>query len=155
MMQKTNKIAFLFLSLFGVGKIRYSPGTLASLLCIPLLFPFYYFRNLLLLAFISIVIYFYSISIISKQVDKPYDKHWIVIDEFLGMAVTVLPFFFFVEPTFLHQILAFVFFRFFDILKPLNIRGIDNLNTPSSVINDDLMAGIYSAATLTLISSLI
>lgn len=77
-----------------------------------------------------------------------HDASKIVIDETLGVWITLLcvPF------TWVNVLLAFVLFRFFDILKPLGIRAIDdNMHTPFSVMLDDIVAGIYAAIVLQII----
>ena len=81
-----NKIILTF---FFVGYIKYAPGTIASLL---LLLIWYFIPNILLLqASILILILFSSLyvcnyfSIVSKEKDPGY----IVIDEVLGMSISL------------------------------------------------------------------
>jgi phosphatidylglycerophosphatase A len=52
-------------------------------------------------------------------------------------------------------LLAFLFFRFFDILKPLGIGRLDAMKHPSGIMWDDLLAGLYSNLGLRLILFLI
>ena len=47
--------------------------------------------------------------------------------------------------------LAFVLFRFFDIVKPLGIRALDRRRGAFWVMADDILAGIYSLLVLLLV----
>ena len=64
----------------------------------------------------------------------------IVIDEVFGMTISLL----FLPINFITIVIAFVLFRFFDILKPLGIRKAEKLKNGWGVMVDDLVAGIYS-----------
>jgi phosphatidylglycerophosphatase A len=89
-----------------------------------------------------------------KMTDTDFNE--INIDEAHGMAMAGAPIFLF-QPAhwIVWLIVAFSFFRFFDILKPLGIKAIekkmskksDNLFWQGFVIMlDDTIAGLYSAA---------
>jgi phosphatidylglycerophosphatase A len=68
------------------------------------------------------------------------DSSKVVIDEAAGMCVSLL-----VVPVQLNYIItAFVFFRFFDITKPLYIRSLEELPHGWGVMADDLLSGIYT-----------
>ena len=45
-------------------------------------------------------------------------------------------------------LLALVLFRFFDIVKPLGIRKLDERQGAFWVMADDILAGVYSAVVL-------
>jgi phosphatidylglycerophosphatase A len=68
------------------------------------------------------------------------DPQAFVLDEFAGFALAVL----FLPKTWPVMIAAFALFRFFDTLKPLGIRKLDQLNHPTSIMWDDLLAGLYT-----------
>ena len=76
-----------------------------------------------------------------------HDAQKIVIDEVIGVwiAAFALPF------QWQYYLAAFVLFRFFDILKPLYIRKLDNLKTDWSVMLDDVLAGVYANLVLQLV----
>ncbi len=79
------------------------------------------------------------------------DPSKVVIDEACGYWVTLI----FVPFTFINIVIAFVLFRFFDILKPLGIKKIDAMhNSSHAVMLDDVAAGIYGCAVLHLINYL-
>jgi len=66
-----------------------------------------------------------------------------VIDEVAGylLAVSFFPF----EPQLRIGILAFIFFRAFDILKPFPIRRLEKVGGGFGIVLDDLLAGLYAA----------
>jgi len=77
-----------------------------------------------------------------------HDPGKIVMDETVGVWITVL----FIPFSWINVLLALIIFRFFDILKPLGIRAIDEkMLTPFAVMLDDILAGVYSAITLQII----
>lgn len=77
-----------------------------------------------------------------------HDPGKIVMDETVGVWITVL----FIPFSWVNVLLALIIFRFFDILKPLGIRAIDEkMLTPFAVMLDDILAGVYSAIALQLI----
>ena len=56
----------------------------------------------------------------------------------------------------LYVVLAFIFFRLFDILKPFPISYIDqNLKGGMGIVLDDVVAGIFAAIISTLLMNLI
>lgn len=75
------------------------------------------------------------------------DPALICLDEVVGMLVSMclLPINF---PT---VFLAFLLFRFFDILKPLGIKKIEQLSGAWGVIFDDVLAGIYANMSIRII----
>ncbi|EKD65027.1 MAG: phosphatidylglycerophosphatase A [uncultured bacterium] len=153
---KKNKfLVKTILSLFGIGIIPFSPGTFASAATAIgwyYLLPSFSKYPLLpiFLALILIPTYFISVKLISLYLKPPIDKSWIVIDELFGMIISLLPTIFLHSPVFI--LIAFICFRFFDIVKPSYIKKIDALHTPGSVVLDDVVAGVYSATSVILIS---
>jgi len=75
------------------------------------------------------------------------DNQRIVIDEWAGMCVALLWI-----PLFPRYILpAFLLFRFFDIVKPLFIKKLEQLPGGWGVMFDDLLAGLYTNLLLQLV----
>ncbi|HOV98644.1 MAG TPA: phosphatidylglycerophosphatase A [Bacteroidota bacterium] len=68
-----------------------------------------------------------------------HDPAEVTIDEIVGMWITLL----LVPKTFSITIIAFILFRFFDIVKPFPIQKIDALSGGLSIMLDDVVAGIY------------
>ncbi len=74
-----------------------------------------------------------------------HDHGGIVWDEICGMYVTLLV----APPTVAGWALAFVVFRFMDIVKPWPIRDLDHrLGGGSGIMLDDLVAALYAALVL-------
>ena len=135
-----NRFLLFFSAGFGVGYSPIAPGTLGTLLAIPLYFflsqiPFPLYE-LTLLAF------FFLSTWISEQAQLHWgkkDDQRIVIDEMMGFLVTML----WVPKTAFTIIAGFILFRLFDIIKPPPIRRLENVNGGYGVVLDDVVAGIY------------
>lgn len=82
------------------------------------------------------------------------DPSKVVVDEMVGIWITLLavP----QEWEWWHVILALLLFRFFDIVKPLGVRWIDNnVKGGWGVMLDDILAGIYGAIVLWWVSQFV
>ena len=128
-------------TLFGVGKIGKAPGTMGSLAAFPVIFgfsflnPFFYMVLCMALIVVAVVA--------SDQYGEGKDLKEIVIDEFVGLMVTL----YLVPHDWVLWILAFVVFRALDILKPFPISYLDkNVKGGFGVVLDDLVAGLAANA---------
>lgn len=84
-----------------------------------------------------------------KGKTKVRDQNQIVIDETLGMLFACMPLS--VMPAahpYWALLLAFLFFRFFDIVKVWPATIFDRMHTPEGVMLDDVVAGFYAGAAL-------
>ena len=156
-----NKINFLFVTLFGIGKFKKIPGSVASL--VTTLFLFFLFNilnvapNIILIT--VIVIFFislYAVNIFIKDLDNKDPKE-VVIDEFIGQSIPICLYEIAHEGTReTSQVLTFYFimfilFRVFDITKPYPVSYYDkNFKNSFGVIMDDVCAGLYVVAVLVL-----
>lgn len=128
---------------FGIGYIGKGAGTVAALVvCVLLYFGVQLsvltpFRLFLLIA-LTLLAGVISAGKVEGQWGK--DSSRVVIDEVLGMLVTVL----YVPLNTINLIAALILFRFFDIAKPLYIRRTEQLPGGWGVMADDLLAGIYA-----------
>ena len=127
---------------FGVGYSPIAPGTLGSLIAIPI----YYFLSEIsspLYEITLIGLFFLSVWI-SENAERLFgkkDDQRIVIDEIIGFLVTML----WVRKTLPFIIMGFFLFRFFDILKPFPIRRLEKgLKGGYGVVLDDAIAGVYA-----------
>lgn len=141
----------LFLSFFGVGFIKYAPGTFGTLVTMPLLYLLGYFSPPLFLFIPFLLIFTFLSCTIAEMAQKKYQLHdpgWIVIDEVIGMFVTWL---FFRDNNLLHLTIGFALFRFFDIIKVWPASYFDKeVHHGAGTILDDVISGVYAGA-LTLI----
>ena len=139
--------AKLISTCFGIGYLQKGAGTLAAIMVSLawLLLPekgigFVYYILMVTLIFFCGQ---WASGIVEKQ--WGHDSNRIVVDEVLGMTVSL----FLVPVQWKYVLLAFVHFRFFDILKPLYIRKAEKLSW--GVMADDLLAGIYANIILQLL----
>lgn len=79
---------------------------------------------------------------------KSHDSKKIVIDEVAGQIISLLPLFIIRETGLGWYTMAVVFFRFFDIKKPLGVNRLQDLPQGLGVMADDLLAGVYAALLL-------
>ena len=156
-----NKINFLFVTLFGIGKIKKIPGSFASLATILFLFFLFHIVNVSVnIVLYSIIIIFfislYAVNIFIKDLTNKDPKEE-VIDEFIGQSIPICLY----EiahgmPKDSDQVLKFYFimfilFRIFDIVKPFPVNYYDkNFKNSFGVIMDDVCAGLYVVAVLVL-----
>ena len=149
------KIAFFISTLGYCGYFPKAPGTFGSLVSIPIIFIICYYFGFIGL-FLTIIISFIIALLAVKKV-LMYTKHdpsFVVIDEFIGQAVTFLlianklKYF----NGIIFYILGFILFRIFDITKPFPVSYADKkINNAFGVILDDVFAGLYAAIILYLL----
>ena len=156
-----NKINFLFVTLFGIGKIKKIPGSFASLATTIFLFFLFHILNISLnIVLICVIIIFfislYAVNIFIKDLDNKDPKE-VVIDEFIGQSIPICLYEIAHEgPKETNEVLTFYFimfilFRIFDIAKPYPVSYYDkNFKNSFGVIMDDVAAGLYVVAVLVL-----
>ena len=156
-----NKLIFLFVTLFGVGKLKNIPGSYASLITTIFLFILFHILNfspniILIVVIIVFLISLYAISIFIKNLDNKDPKE-IVIDEFIGQSIPICLYEIAHEGARdTNQVLTFYFimfilFRIFDIAKPYPVSYYDKkFKNSFGVIMDDVCAGLYVVAILVL-----
>jgi len=144
-----NRFFLILATGFGVGYAPFAPGTLGTLIAIPVY---------LLLSAISSPVYeltlisFFFLSVwVSEYAEKHFgktDDQRIVIDEVVGFLVTML----WIPKTASFILIGFILFRFFDILKPFPIRHLERrLKGGWGVVLDDVMAGVYANVVLQIV----
>ncbi len=143
-----------FVTLFGLGKIKFIPGTIGSLVTVIILYVIFHILNLssyfVLLSLVVIFIYsFYAVSSYIED-NENKDPREIVIDELIGQAIPIFayeishgteksP-----DEAIIFYCICFVLFRFFDIVKPFPVSFFDkNFKNSFGVIMDDVCAGLY------------
>ena len=156
-----NKINFLFVTLFGIGKIKIIPGTFGSLATALLLFFLFHILNIspniiLFSIFAIFFISFFAVNVFIKDLTNKDPKE-VVIDEFIGQSI----------PLYLYEVshntpkdsvdafkfylIIFMLFRIFDIVKPFPVNYFDkNFKNSFGVIMDDVVAGLYVVLVLVL-----
>ena len=155
------KINFLFVTLFGIGKIKKIPGSFASLTTTLFLFFLFHILNTSpnIVLFSIIIIFFislYAVNIFIKDLTNKDPKE-VVIDEFIGQSIPICLYEIAHEgPKETDQVLTsyfimFILFRIFDIVKPYPVSYYDkNFKNSFGVIMDDVCAGFYVVAIIVL-----
>lgn len=78
------------------------------------------------------------------------DPGKVVIDEVAGQFIALIPVPFVLESAWWPAILAFILFRFFDIVKPYPARRLESLESGLGIMADDIVAGVYAAMVVAL-----
>ena len=150
---------YLIVTCFGIGSIRFAPGSITSLITTVFLYSLFHIINLsnnTILIILSII-FIYSFHAVSEYIkfNENKDPKEVVIDEFIGQSI----------PIYLYEIshgtvkesqeavlfyfYIFALFRYFDIKKPFPINFFDRkFKNSFGVIMDDVIAGFYVVLTL-------
>ena len=152
-------INYLFVTCFGIGSIRFAPGTITSLITTIFLYSLFHIVNLSSNAILVILllVFIFSFYAVSKYIkyNKNKDPKEVVVDEFIGQSV----------PIYLYEIshgtgkdsqeavlfylYIFILFRYFDIKKPFPVNFFEKkFKNSFGVIIDDVVAGLYVVLTL-------
>ena len=141
-----------------IGKIKYAPGTVASLVtCLAFLLLINIFNISVILLF-TLIIFCYSFLAINNSFQDFHteDPQEIVIDEVVGQMLPLLAIPIYETlcplPKIYYCVAAFLTFRLFDILKPYPVSYVDNnIKGALGIMLDDIFASIYSIIVLIII----
>ena len=159
-----DKIAVFVAEGFGVGRIPFAPGTFGTVLGLGWIYILLLPRSVAVYC-AGIVIGFFVAVAVGHRAEKVLNKTdpgSIVIDEIMAMPLAFLPAVlwtklngelpggaaFFSGKLILLPALAFVFFRVFDIWKPLGIARVQKAPGGWGLVLDDYLAAVASAAAL-------
>jgi len=150
---------YLLVTCFGIGSIRFAPGTITSLITTVFLYSLFHIINLPnnTILIILLIVFIYSFYAVSEYIkyNENKDPKEVVIDEFIGQSI----------PIYLYEIAhgsakdsneavlfylyIFILFRYFDIKKPFPVSFFDKkFKNSFGVIMDDVVAGLYVVLTL-------
>ena len=158
------KINILFSTFFGYGYLTKIPGTVASVVTVIIIylgFEILGYTDLKFSIIFFIILFFYSFYAVkdSEAEFENKDPRQIVIDEVLGQSMPLILLLYLNQtnqinlPIEIYYMLSFLFFRFFDILKPFPVSYFDkNHKNYFGIIMDDIMAGLYTMIIIYLIS---
>ena len=144
MMQKLKPILGSF---FYAGFLPNAPGTWGSFFAL----FFIYFIGLYT-PWYGIALFTLFCSFLTVWVSEECERVWggdpspLVMDEFAGQGMAFIGISL-LNPdinVFLLLVLGFVFFRFFDIKKPLGVDKLQQLPGGWGILVDDLLAGFYA-----------
>ncbi len=160
-------ITHLAVTMFGLGRIKYMPGTIASLVTTAYFYMFIligdlnFLEHYFYLLIVTAAAFPFTSSYINKTGVK--DPKEVVIDEYCGQYLALListqfyfSFFSNTDYVLVLVIFAFIFFRVFDIVKPSYIGYCDkNYSGALGVMLDDLVAGVAAGFTTIFAMSLL
>ncbi|WP_448583555.1 phosphatidylglycerophosphatase A family protein [Thermocrinis sp.] len=125
---------------FYLGRFRYAPGTVGTLLGVPLAYLFGFKWWLVLLIGVPLYLIGVKSAEYMRKITREKDPESVVIDEIVGYFFAFL----LIEPTIKTLLLAFVVFRVLDILKPFPIGLFERLPGGHGVMADDVVAGLLT-----------
>jgi phosphatidylglycerophosphatase A len=144
----------LIVTAFGLGYSPIAPGTVGALGgCVSaiLLWKYTAYPNVLL-AFLILLFLFFGIYCSTKMEQEwGKDPSKIVIDEVVGMWISL----WLIPSGWEYFVLAFVLFRLFDIYKPFFIKKVELLKGGWGVMMDDVLAGIYTNVVIQLANAIL
>jgi phosphatidylglycerophosphatase A len=128
----------------GIGYLPWLPGTFGTCVAVPLSLALNQLAThalwSALIALVGIIAFAIWSSGKAAMMLGVKDPQVIVIDEIAGFLIA----------NFLNQsklsslILAFILFRFFDIVKPFPARQFEKLPGGFGIVLDDIVAGVYA-----------
>ena len=152
-----NKKFLIFLSkiaeVYPIGRIKYAPGTFASLVALVLGYYILISINIkyyLLFVFVFVISSYVFCQIHIKVFNKKDPKE-VVVDEFAGQFIALLRI---IDSNNIYYIsisllLSFLLFRFFDITKIGPIKRFEKFPGGIGIMSDDLIAGLCAFLTQT------
>lgn len=142
--------AWLLATFFGAGHLRPGPGTYGSAAAVVLWlvagWALHHNTSELTIFTAIATVLVTALGIpastrVAREAGRE-DPGFVVVDEVAGQWVALL----LLPPIWPNALLAFVLFRFFDILKPWPIRRFEALPEGTGIMADDLVAGALALA---------
>lgn len=132
----------------GFGYFPYGPGTMGAVfgVIVWLILAHTLSYSALMIATVALILIFTALGTWSADIAEKFwgeDPSRVVMDETVGVWISLLA-----VPASLHWgywLAAFVLFRFFDIVKPLGVRRMEDFKGGFGIMADDILAGIYGA----------
>ncbi|MDD5772825.1 MAG: phosphatidylglycerophosphatase A [bacterium] len=148
-MDKLQKKLVKFFASFFVGYSPVAPGTLGTLIGIPLYFILSLKGPKIYIIFTTLfIILGIEISSLAETIFDEHDSPKIIIDEIAGFLITML----FIPLNIKFIFFGFTLFRIFDIWKPFPISYLQKFPGGTGIMADDILAGIYSNFILQIIN---
>ena len=140
--------AWLLATFFGTGYLKPGPGTYGSaaaaiLWLIAGWFVHHNIQTLTIITAIGVALVtaagIPAATRVAREAGRE-DPGFVVIDEVAGQWLALL----FMPPLWTNALLALLFFRFFDVVKPPPIRRLEALPGGVGIMADDLLAGLFA-----------
>jgi len=156
-MKPTDYLA-LSIATFGVGYLPLAPGTFGSLVGVGLflLLARAMAGDVLVAVVLALIVAVTLAGIWAgsriEQLSGRKDPGKVVVDEVAGQLIALFPLTLFAHWSTGLVILSFILFRFFDIVKPYPANRLQELDGGIGIMFDDLIAGVYGAVVVSIIS---
>lgn len=156
-MKPTDYLA-LSIATCGVGYLPLMPGTFGSLVGLGIfLLLARLTTGTVLVAVVLVLIVVVTFAGIwagsrIEQLSGRKDPGKVVVDEVAGQLIALFPLTFFAQWSTGIVIVSFILFRFFDIVKPYPANRLQELDGGTGIMFDDLVAGVYGAVIVSIIS---
>ncbi|MGI3167607.1 phosphatidylglycerophosphatase A family protein [Pseudooceanicola sp. C21-150M6] len=155
--------AQLIATLGGVGNLKPAPGTWGSAAALPLMLVLHLIGGFALVLVATVLLvplgWWATLEVTKGQAD--HDPSEVVVDEVVGQWVALFPVSYgatFAGVSVLALwpgwLVAFLFFRLFDIWKPGPVGWADRKEGPLGVMLDDVIAGALAAAVVLILGAL-
>lgn len=139
-------------TLWGLGRSRYAPGTVASVAALPLAWGIALLGgrvSLLVAAIAALAIGAWASEVYARETNNS-DPSECVIDELAGQWIACA----FAPLSLPAYALAFLLFRVFDITKPWPIRRLERLHGGIGIMFDDVAAALLAGAIIAVLAHL-
>jgi len=140
--------SLIIASFFGIGYLPPCPGTFGALGGALVFWFLLKSLSLPLQIFFTAILFLIGVftSFQVSKISGNEDPEEVVIDEVVGMWLALIG-----RHTLFEFFIAFVFFRIFDIKKPFYIAKVERIPNGWGIMLDDVLAGIYSWISLSLV----
>ncbi len=129
-------------TLFGLGRLGFAPGTLGSLVALPIAWLVMRFGGMYVLLGVTAVVAIAAIWVSDAYAREigAEDPQDCIIDEVAGQMLACA-----LSPLSLAGFaLAFVLFRLFDISKLWPISAVERIGGGAGIVGDDMLAGLIA-----------
>ena len=144
-------ILYFFLSVCYIGKIKYAPGTMASILTVFFWYLVDFQRITQIVIVLSVTILGLCLCFFYSMYNRDKDPAFIVLDEVAGMSIALLM----VPKVSYLFLISFLLFRALDIFKPGLISSSEKIGNGIGIMLDDVISGIISLSIVHIIISCI
>lgn len=136
-------LSLQIVTLAGLGRVPYAPGTCASsttalLILFLSLNGMWSWSSSVMILFAALVVAWAAIVVALPLFGGDEDPSAIVIDELVGMCTT----FACVTISWHTLLIGFLLFRLFDICKPFGIKRLERMRGAVGILADDFAAGL-------------
>jgi len=129
-------------TLFGLGRLGFAPGTLGSLVALPIAWLVMRFGGMYVLLGVTAIVAIAAIWVSDRYARESGDEdpQDCIIDEVAGQMLACA-----LAPLSLAGFaLAFVLFRLFDISKLWPISAVERIGGGAGIVGDDMLAGLIA-----------